>query len=179
MAANASERQERNWPAGVLVLILFIAIAVVGAYCYQFGSRLSPEKTDWGTFGDYVGGILNPFVAFAALILLAYSISIQRIELRDTKQALQEQATHSRDMVYLTAVLAALDREERRVAELQRLLDTMPQPPDGVEETHRVIQMRYGANDDLKRTGTRAATWRSEIDRLLKKLNPEIEPTPM
>lgn len=39
---------------------------------------ISPDTTHWGSLGDYVSGVLNPIVAFAALAVLAYSVSIQR-----------------------------------------------------------------------------------------------------
>lgn len=42
----------------------------------------------WGAFGDFVGGLLNPFVAFCALYWLTRSIQIQRDELSSTKEEL-------------------------------------------------------------------------------------------
>lgn len=54
----------------------------------------------WGAFGDFIGGILNPLVAFFALYWLTRSIKIQREELSATKAELaqaklaqQDQAT--------------------------------------------------------------------------------------
>ena len=47
--------------------VLGIALmAVIGMYVwwfhYKLGLGLSPERSDWGTLGDYVGGLLNPFI---------------------------------------------------------------------------------------------------------------------
>lgn len=41
-----------------------------------------------GTFGDFFGGLLNPIVAFCALVLLTISIFIQRKELSATREAM-------------------------------------------------------------------------------------------
>jgi hypothetical protein len=71
-----------------------LAAALPIAYWVWFGviNEVPPSKADpdtWGTFGDFVGGILNPTVAFFALFWLTRSIAIQREELRDSKLALQ------------------------------------------------------------------------------------------
>lgn len=44
-----------------VVVALLITLLVFSFYFYKFGNlsfTLSSEKGDWGTFGDYVGGIL-------------------------------------------------------------------------------------------------------------------------
>lgn len=38
----------------------------------------SNSKSDWGTFGDYVGGVLNPILSFISIIMLINSINLQR-----------------------------------------------------------------------------------------------------
>ncbi len=47
----------------VVFLILF-AILLVGFYIYSFGYSISDEQEVWGAFGDYIGGLLNPLIAF-------------------------------------------------------------------------------------------------------------------
>ena len=70
------------------------AVSLPLAYWFWFGHVHGvPPSTNnaetWGTFGDFIGGLLNPVVAFLALYWLTRSISIQREELRDSKLALQ------------------------------------------------------------------------------------------
>lgn len=52
-------------------------IVVVLVYSSQFGSELSTEHSNWGEFGDYVGGVLGPVFSFLALVVLIYTLTIQ------------------------------------------------------------------------------------------------------
>lgn len=38
----------------------------------------SNEKGDWGTFGDFVGGVLNPILTFITIVMLINSLKLQR-----------------------------------------------------------------------------------------------------
>lgn len=53
--------------------------------------QLSIDSGDWGAFGDFVGGILNPLIAYLALFWLTKSIVIQRTELEATRNLLSDQ----------------------------------------------------------------------------------------
>ncbi|MEH6578994.1 MAG: putative phage abortive infection protein [Amphritea sp.] len=50
-----------------------------------------------GTFGDFFGGLLNPVVAFCALVLLTISIFIQRKELSAATEAMTATANAQKD----------------------------------------------------------------------------------
>lgn len=75
---------------GGFCLVLFAGLLVVGAYCYHFDTNLSGDPAAWGAFGDYIGGLRNPLVAFVAFVLLAKSLQIQHKELRETSEALKQ-----------------------------------------------------------------------------------------
>ncbi|UQA50954.1 hypothetical protein [Vibrio sp. ED002] len=66
----------------------------IGIYALWFwvikDQPLSGDATYWGTFGDFVGGILNPLIAFSAFYWLTISVLIQKTELEETKNALVE-----------------------------------------------------------------------------------------
>jgi len=52
-----------------LFSILSLLIAVFLYYShFNAGVGLSNNPTDWGTFGDYLGGVLNPFFGLLTLI---------------------------------------------------------------------------------------------------------------
>ncbi len=60
-------------------LILFISVVLVistipvSVYILKFNhSAVSTDPAIWGVFGDYVGGLMNPLISLANLILLAY-----------------------------------------------------------------------------------------------------------
>ena len=75
--------------AGLLVVVL-------GAYLMWFSSaKVSHNSGDWGTLGDYFGGLMNPVVSFATL-MLAYAVWKQQKEERKfTQKALEDQAKTS------------------------------------------------------------------------------------
>ncbi len=47
-----------------VALLSGFAFIVVGFYFYNFNDYLTQDQSTWGAFGDYVGGILNPAIAF-------------------------------------------------------------------------------------------------------------------
>lgn len=51
---------------------------------------LSIDSSIWGTFGDFVGGILNPIIALFAFYWLTQSVLIQKKELSETQNVLKE-----------------------------------------------------------------------------------------
>lgn len=76
---------------------LFIALYVLviaGVFVIWFpiiqGKPLSETVGEWGQFGDYIGGLLNPIVALFAFYWLTRSVKIQKEELSETKKALQD-----------------------------------------------------------------------------------------
>ena len=58
------------------VFPLLIAGFAIREYRANFGTSYSPNAADWGQFGDYFGGLLNPFVALAALIALVWALYV-------------------------------------------------------------------------------------------------------
>ena len=63
--------------------IVIGALTIGGAllvYCFNFNEwhGLSEEKGDWGTFGDFVGGLSNPIITFITMCMLIKSIDLQK-----------------------------------------------------------------------------------------------------
>ncbi|MFW3894540.1 hypothetical protein [Pseudomonas bharatica] len=79
-------------------IVLFAAVLlflVFGLYFFKFGSMemlLSAKKAEWGTFGDFVGGTLNPILSFLGLIALLLTIVLQSNELELTREELARTA---------------------------------------------------------------------------------------
>jgi len=64
-------------------------VSIMAIYVACFGRNgLSEDPGAWGQFGDFVGGILNPLVAFFAFYWLATSVILQKSELADSRRAL-------------------------------------------------------------------------------------------
>jgi hypothetical protein len=97
-----NEKEERDVPAapdmqkalGQLIPGVYVIGVLVASFYLVFFWRngLSNDPSDWGTLGDYFGGLMNPVVSFGTLIV-AYAVwKQQREELRLTKEALEDQA---------------------------------------------------------------------------------------
>lgn len=76
-------------------IIVYIICAILFVYFLKFVFEipvLSDDKGDWGTFGDYMGGVLNPIFAFASFMALLYTIKLQLEELQATREELKRSA---------------------------------------------------------------------------------------
>lgn len=51
---------------------------------------MSKDTEAWGQLGDFVGGIVNPLIAFSAFYWLATSVLLQKTELAETRKSLEE-----------------------------------------------------------------------------------------
>ena len=62
----------------VFVVVILLISAVLGMFIIQFKDLPLSETADaWGQFGDYLGGTLNPFLAFLSFSALLFTIFIQ------------------------------------------------------------------------------------------------------
>lgn len=114
-----------------LFFVLSATISVPIWLHFQSGDWNLSYETN-GQIGDFIGGILNPLIAFLALIWIAKGVKMQKQELEETKRALTDsaqaqktQAIASAALVQLnalTALVTALNNEEsninREIAEL-------------------------------------------------------------
>jgi hypothetical protein len=102
----------------LFVVLGSISLSLIAFYYFNFGYRLEMgfgNQADFGAFGDFLGGVLNPILGFATVGLLIWSLKMQRdelslsrqelaltrLELKETKeetalsrQAMQEQVEH-------------------------------------------------------------------------------------
>lgn len=70
-----------------------IVAVVIAFYFMNFSGSLSNEHERWGTFGDFIGGTLNPILSFFALAALLLTIILQSKELEATREELIRSAT--------------------------------------------------------------------------------------
>ena len=115
-----------------LVALFCLVNFQIGIFVYWFWNRkqinLSTDPAVWGQFGDYIGGILNPIVAFCALLWLMRSVSIQDIELSETRRALTESADAQLKQ------LAVMQRDQRLAALIALVEATITQAHEARRE---------------------------------------------
>jgi len=120
LEAIASEKLPRwfKW----IVAIAFIVMAGIFALYFcnfsdfcaiQFNDNQSSSNADWGTFGDFIGGTLNPILSFLSLIALLFTIVLQSKELEATRTELRRSASAQE------STQAILDEQSKTLARQQ------------------------------------------------------------
>lgn len=101
-----------SWTPYIAGGVLLVLVAAYVFAFYQNGWTKSPET--WGQLGDYIGGLLNPLVAGFALLALVASVRLQKAELAATREELKE----SRQAMQEQAKTAEQQRSEQRFFDL-------------------------------------------------------------
>ena len=80
-------------------LALILISAVVFAYGNQFGFKLNngARPEDWGAFGDYFAGLLNPTFSLLAFGALMYSLVLQHDESIKNQKRFEKQLSNAKD----------------------------------------------------------------------------------
>lgn len=68
---------------------IFLFCVTLAFYFYTFHNGFSTDHTEWGTFGDFMGGTLNPIFAIFTLFAIIYTIKIQTEELELSREELK------------------------------------------------------------------------------------------
>lgn len=82
---------ETGWLIFSAVVMFCLVFGVLITYFSHFGSELG-DQGEFGTFGDFLGGTLNPIFGFSTVVLLVWSIQIQVRELKDTRKEFKRSA---------------------------------------------------------------------------------------
>jgi uncharacterized membrane protein len=93
----------------VLLTLLFLSIDLTGHY----------YELPLGTYGDFFGGIVNPFLACASLIALAMTIFMQGLQLKDARAESNRNALALRKQAFETSFFNMLDLHNRIVQDLK------------------------------------------------------------
>lgn len=115
----------------LVVVVLWTAIVALWQ-AFQTGPwKLAYEFN--GQIGDFLGGVMNPIVAFLALLWLRRGVLEQKEELRATKEALRDSAVAQDRQVRLSAITALVqveiglaDEHMRRISRLDSEIAAIP-----------------------------------------------------
>lgn len=98
---------------------LALAIVVLFVYRLTFTGPMSQDAATWGQFGDYVGGVLNPFLQFGALLGVVVSLAFTQRQLRLASEQHRDEREDADSRFYLEearrgvdAALALVEPEE-------------------------------------------------------------------
>ncbi|MDC7692411.1 putative phage abortive infection protein [Vogesella indigofera] len=79
-----------NQSVVIFSLFRIATIVLIAVFIANFLSLFLSESPSMGTFGDFVGGVLNPLLTFFTFIGLLWTISIQQKELSLTREEMIE-----------------------------------------------------------------------------------------
>ena len=85
--------EEAAWLSRLPLAVGVIMALLLFAYAWIF-SKLPVDESPaaWGTFGDYMGGLLNPLISLFTLIVAVRVWRLQKTELLETRKAVEEQS---------------------------------------------------------------------------------------
>jgi hypothetical protein len=114
----AREIKKTYYFAGALVVL------ILGVYAWNFFGRApAPDPEQWGQFGDYIGGILNPITALLAFYWLTRSVLLQKEEMQRTAEALIDSARHQAAMAAQAERAARINASSALLASVQADVD--------------------------------------------------------
>lgn len=118
----------KQWLKAWWLLLVPIAFASGAVLVYALTFRQLPATEDpgaWGTFGDFLGGLLNPLVSTLTLFVAASVWKLQREELELTRKELEQTKLAMEEQ----AKTAEQQRQEQRFFDLlnvyQRTVDSI------------------------------------------------------
>lgn len=58
----------------IIIIAVLLFLLIYGIYRYNFPGWFSDKQEDWGTFGDYIGGLLGPILSLISILLIIWTI---------------------------------------------------------------------------------------------------------
>lgn len=104
----------KYWQWGIALLGLGLVVAYFSYFGFVLSQTPAKDAEKWGQFGDFVGGLLNPMVAFAAFYWLTQSVKIQKQEMADTRKELAEATRNSTTSLEISVLGTLISAEEAR-----------------------------------------------------------------
>ncbi|MEJ5125839.1 hypothetical protein WH367_07245 [Comamonas sp. MYb21] len=124
------ERKIIKWKCFLAVFALILVCAYFGYFGGHLKQDATTDASKWGSFGDFVGGLMNPVVAFAAFFWLTESVKIQKQELADTRRELANATSaqhllvkNGRQSVELAALTTLLNVNNNDIARFEQRID--------------------------------------------------------
>lgn len=163
----------------LIILLAIVASCLLAFYFLNFHGGIG-DKGDFGAFGDYFGGVLNPILGFATVGLLVWSLKYQmdelalsrqelaltRQELAETKeetalsrQAMEAQVAHLKQDAKLTELQGVLK------AQLDIINDLLTTQVYGRKTDRGPLEFTF---DMILNNHNEVNLYRGQLDQLLK-----------
>ena len=150
----------------VVLTIAFTGISIYMGWFILQGQDISTSSSDWGSFGDFIGGVINPLIAFFAFYWLTISVLIQKRELSDTRQALIDSEKAQRKQAETSVLTAKLQSLNIQLEVLNTDINNLVQRRSLAIDKGHIGTAYRPVIDDLGR--------QLNLDDFLKEINPKI-----
>lgn len=90
MDDNQQNKKLINYVLIGLAIYVLIVLLAYGVNFYHLDISKN-DPSEWGGFGDYIGGLLNPVFACLSFIGVLWTLKMSRDELAETKKVMNEQ----------------------------------------------------------------------------------------
>jgi len=134
----------------LIFFVVLISIGTIINYFLHFHDGLSDNNSDWGAFGDYVGGLLNPFFSFLAFIFLIWSIRIQILELELSRKAMTRSANAAEQSNKLIEIQNELEDKSLYIQAASNIINNVNNDNSKLKRIQDII-MRYMELVDLSK----------------------------
>lgn len=136
------------WILGGSAVAAFLI--VLGLYIAYFKNlSIANDSATWGTFGDYLGGTLNPIISFLALIGLLYTIHQQAQEMQATREELKQAAEQQRQQVEQQSRQSEIFNLQQFESSFFSLLEQHNEAVEKIEVEATNEEIYYAYNDKL------------------------------
>jgi len=92
MSKDQDKQSNNRWLWWITPIGFLIPVVAAASYAIYFRGYEAGGPTEWGTFGDFIGGISNPLLSFLTIVLLLYSLRLQAKELKESTSAVKQSA---------------------------------------------------------------------------------------
>lgn len=181
-------KRESSVVNSLSIIIVLYVVLIIGFYVWKFGGDdFSHVPSDWGVFGDFFGGVINPAFSGVTLFFLARTYLLQKEEIRKGEESSQKQrylAYATTRMQYLNAKISTrLEVMTHIRHELELVSDSVtPYVPgsaynfwtvDGKELTSQSEKIRYRAelSVEMNAEKDKISELEEEMDTLIKNVS--------
>lgn len=119
-----------GWITWIGVAATWIFLAAFLFYWMHFGAnQLSQNPSDWGLFGDFIGGVTNPLLSLFALLSLLLTLNVQSKQLIVAREQLDHQQQSAREQLAQLRLQGKKDDLYRVLQVLEARLERLYREP--------------------------------------------------
>lgn len=86
-------KSHERWLDNAPLIAILVALLLLFVYVAPIGYPIHKRSDAWGQFGDFMGGLLNPFISLLTLFVAVAVWRLQKKELAETNSAFIKQNT--------------------------------------------------------------------------------------